>query len=151
MVKNQRPKKIYRITIIKLLIAIVITGILSVFILPKFLDNFGCRLRANSEHTALEAQIELFSTALNMYKLDTGKYPSHESGLSALITKPDGVENWQGPYLMKSSIPKDPWGREFIYELPGEHVYCDLISYGADGIKGGTGDNRDFVYSEMYQ
>ena len=96
-------------------------------------------------------QIKYITLGLDMYKIDTGKYPSQETGLSALLIKPNGVEGWHGPYLKENITIKDPWGREFIYELPGEHVYCDLISYGADGIKGGTGDNRDFVYSEMYQ
>lgn len=97
------------------------------------------------KYSASKAQIGMFSTAIDRYKLDTGRYPSSELGLTALIIKPDIEASWCGPYLKKSVTPKDPWGREYIYTYPGEHGNYDIVSYGADGVNGGTGDNEDIV------
>ncbi len=127
-------------TLIELLIVMVIIGLLAAFIVPKLIGKVG-----TSKQTAAKAQIELFSTALDMYRLDTGKYPSQESGLNALLTKSDGTTNWNGPYLKKSVIPKDPWGADYVYKSPGEHGDYDLLSFGADGSDGGTGEGADVV------
>ena len=84
-----------------------------------------------------ESQIKGISTGLDMYKLDTKEYPSQETGLSALLKKPDSVEGWHGPYL-KENTTKDPWGREFIYKFPGKpgtYKDYDIIYHGADGLK----------------
>ncbi len=140
MKKNQRQKNNYGFTLIELLIVMVIIGLLAAFIVPKLIGRVG-----ESKQTATKAQIELLSTALDMYKLDTGKYPTQESGLKALIEKSDEIENWKGPYLQKNIIPKDPWGAEYVYKFPGEHGDYDIISYGADGNDGGTGDDADIV------
>ncbi len=95
--------------------------------------------------TAAHAQINSFMTALGTYKLDTGLYPTTEQGLEALRTKPQGVEQWQGPYLPQE-IPVDPWGHPYAYKFPGEHGdEPDVISYGQDGQPGGDGLNADIV------
>lgn len=130
----------YGFTLIELLIVMVILGLLAAFIAPKFIGRIG-----DSKLTSAKTQIELLSTALEMYKLDTGKYPPQGTGLDGLINKPGDVPNWKGPYLKKSVIPKDPWGVEYIYRHPGDHGDCDIISYGADGNEGGTGENKDLV------
>lgn len=127
-------------TLIELLIVMVIIGLLAAFIVPKLIGKVG-----TSKQTAAKAQIELLSTALDMYRLDTGKYPSQEAGMNALITKFDEAKNWNGPYLKKSVIPNDPWGAEYVYKYPGEHGDYDLLSYGADGSDGGTGEDADIV------
>ncbi len=127
-------------TLIELLIVMVIIGLLAAFIVPKLIGRVG-----ESKITAAKAQIELISTAIDIYKLDTGKYPSQDTGLQSLNTKPGDVRNWKGPYMKKNKIPKDPWGTEYIYINPGTHGDYDLISYGADGSEGGSDDNKDIV------
>lgn len=137
---KQKTKKISGFTLIELLIVMVIIGLLAAFIVPQLIGRVG-----ETQQVAAKAQIELFSTALDVYRLDTGKYPSQDSGLSALTSKSDAVKNWKGPYLKKEKIPKDPWGVDYIYKYPGEHGDYDIISYGADESEGGTGDNKDIV------
>jgi general secretion pathway protein G len=91
-----------------------------------------------------KAQIELFGTALDAFRLDTGRYPATEEGLKALREKPSGAEKWNGPYLPKE-IPLDPWGKPYVYKCPGEQGEYDLITYGLDGVEGGEGENQDVV------
>ncbi len=137
---SQRGKKVSGFTLIELLIVMIIIGLLAAFVVPKLIGKVD-----DAKITAAKAQIELISTALDMYKLDTGKYPSQGTGLSALNTKSDDVENWNGPYLKKEKVPKDPWGTDYIYNYPGEHGDFDIISYGADKTGGGEDDNKDIV------
>lgn len=127
-------------TLIELLIVMVILGLLAAFIVPKLIGRVG-----ESKQKAAKVQMELLSTALEVYKLDTGKYPSQDAGLNALIAKPDDVNNWKGPYLKKDKVPKDPWGIDFIYKHPGEHGDYDIVSYGADENEGGTDESADIV------
>ncbi|PRD24675.1 UNVERIFIED_CONTAM: xcpT [Trichonephila clavipes] len=90
-------------------------------------------------------QIQELSAALDMYHLEVGRYPANDVGLDALVTRPAGVARWNGPYLRKSSVPKDPWGNDYIYRFPGQHGAFDLYSYGADGQVGGEGEDADIV------
>ncbi len=126
-------------TLIELLIVIVILGLLAGLVGPKMFSKVG----ASKQKTA-KAQISLFETALDTYRLDVGRYPTTEEGLDALRHKPEGVDNWDGPYLPKD-VPKDPWGRPYIYRSPGEHGPYDILSYGADGQPGGEGEDADVV------
>lgn len=139
-ISYQRANSISGFTLIELLIVMVIIGLLAAFIVPKLIGRVS-----ESKITAAKAQIELISTAIDVYKLDTGKYPSQDTGLESLNTKPGDVQNWKGPYMKKNKIPKDPWGADYIYINPGTHGDYDLISYGADGSEGGSGDNADIV------
>ncbi len=139
-ISHQSALSVTGFTLIELLIVMVIIGLLAAFIVPKLIGRVG-----ESKQTAAKAQIELTSTAIEIYKLDTGKYPSQESGLQSLNSKPGDVQNWKGPYMKKDKVPKDPWGTEYIYKFPGTHGDYDLISYGADGSEGGSGDNKDIV------
>jgi general secretion pathway protein G len=117
----------------------VILGLLAALVGPRMFGKVG-----KSRQKAAKAQISLFETALDTYKLDTGKYPSTSEGLQALRVKPEGVERWDGPYLPKD-IPKDPWGHLYDYRSPGEHGDYDILSYGADGTSGGQDEDEDIV------
>jgi len=126
-------------TLIELLVVIIIIGLLAALVGPKFFGKVGgARLKA------AKAQIEMFGTALDTFRLDIGRYPTTEEGLKALREKPGSVERWEGPYLPKE-IPLDPWQRPYVYKCPGDHGEYDLISYGADGAEGGEGENQDPV------
>jgi general secretion pathway protein G len=126
-------------TLIELLVVVIIIGLLASLVAPKF---FG-KLAMSKQKTA-KAQIELIGAALDEFRLDNGRYPTTEDGLSALRDKPEGLENWAGPYMPKA-IPKDPWGHEYVYTSPGEHYDYDLVSYGRDGEPGGEDEDADIV------
>ena len=117
-------------TLIELLVVMIILGMLASLVGPKMFKKLG-----TSKIQAAGAQISLFNTALDMYRLDVGKYPS---SLDALINNP-GEDYWDGPYLKKN--PSDPWHNPYIYEQSGSDY--TLKSYGADGQPGGTGENAD--------
>ncbi|MBW2369387.1 MAG: type II secretion system major pseudopilin GspG [Deltaproteobacteria bacterium] len=126
-------------TLIELLIVIVIIGLLAALVGPRMFGKVG-----KSRQKAAKAQITLFETALDTYRLDTSRYPTTDMGLSALRSKPDGVERWDGPYLSKE-LPVDPWGNVYDYKSPGDHGEFDIISFGADGNPGGQDEDADVV------
>jgi general secretion pathway protein G len=123
-------------TLIEIMVVIVILGILATLIMPKILDR-----PEQAKRTAARLQIAHFKSALQLYKLDVGHYPSAgEGGLNALVTSP-GVTGWKtGGYLDSDSVPKDPWGNAYVYTCPGQNGRdFDIISYGPTGQPGGTG------------
>ena len=124
-------------SLIELLVVMVIIGLLAALVAPRFI-----RQEEKAKLKAARAQIELLGTALDTFRLDVGRYPTSQEGLEALRRQPGGVERWDGPYL-KKDVPADPWGKPYVYRSPGEHGAYDLLSYGADGVAGGEGDNRD--------
>jgi general secretion pathway protein G len=126
-------------TLIEILIVVIIIGLLAALVGPKLFGKVS-----SAKLKAAKAQIELFGTALDAFRLDVGRYPTGEEGLKALREKPSGVDAWEGPYLPKD-IPLDPWGKPYIYISPGEHGEYDLLSYGLDGVVGGEGENQDVV------
>lgn len=124
-------------TLIELLVVVVIIGLLAGLVAPRYFGQVG-----KSNVNIARAQIDSLGKALDTYRLDIGAYPTTDQGLQALITKPDGVDRWSGPYLQKQ-VPPDPWSRPYRYKSPGDHGDYDLLSYGADGQPGGTGENVD--------
>jgi general secretion pathway protein G len=127
-------------TLIELLVVLVILGLLAGIVAPNII---GKTETANLQST--KTQVENLSAALDMFRLEVGRYPTSSEGLQALIEEPAGVERWKGPYLKKNIIPKDAWGNEFHYESPGDHGPFDLYSHGPDNAEGGEGDNADIV------
>ncbi len=124
-------------TLIELIVVVIIIGLLAGLVVPQFI-----RQEEKATAKAAKAQIELFGTALDTFRLDVGRYPSSQEGLQALNQRPGGVDRWDGPYL-KKALPLDPWGHAYIYKNPGDHGPYDIISYGADGVPGGEGTNQD--------
>lgn len=129
-------------TLIELLVVIMILAILAALIVPRIINRTDDAKisRAKSDMATLSGQ-------LNQFRLDTGRYPSTEEGLSALRTAPSDVDGWKGPYVPKD-IPQDPWGGEYVYEYPGQSSDFALMCYGADHAQGGDGPNADIVESE---
>ncbi len=128
-------------TLLEILVVMVILGLLAAVVAgPQVFKQLGA---AKSE--AAKLQIDRISGALDLYRLDIGRYPSQGEGLPALLSAPGGVGGWNGPYLKKEQSIVDPWGRPFGYRSPGQHGDYDLWSLGADGIEGGDGENRDLV------
>ena len=132
------------ITLIELLVVVTIIAMFAALVGPRLFRQVG-----RSRVTAARAQINSFQTALGAYKLDTGRFPTTEQGLEALRTMPIGgtpVPNWRGPYL-RQIVPIDPWGKVYIYLVPGvanPNGY-DLYTLGKDGQPGGTGENADIT------
>jgi len=135
-------------TLIELLVVLVIIGILAGYIGPKIMGR-----PEEAKRTKATVQIEAIETALKMYKLDNGVYPSTEQGLQALVEPPSSgklAPKWRdGGYLEKNNVPADPWGNDFVYLSPGVHGDYDLSSYGADGEAGGEGDSLDINSWEL--
>ncbi len=125
-------------TLIELLVVMVIVGLLAALVAPKLFPKLG-----KGKQAAAKAQIELLGQALDQFRLDVGRYPATQEGLSALVTNP-GVPNWEGPYL-KKALPNDPWGRSYVYQCPGSHGEYDLYSLGRDGSPGGEGEDADIM------
>ena len=129
-------------TLIELMVVIVILGLLAGLILPRFIGQSD-----TAKRQAAKTQMALLESALKMYKLDNGSYPTTEQGLKALVEPPASgnlPKNWRkGGYLEKGKVPKDPWKNEFIYVYPGSHGDFDITSLGADGEPGGEDFDKD--------
>ena len=135
-------------TLIELMVVLVILGVLASLIVPRIMSR-------PEEARRIKARVDIQSleTALKLYNLDNGDYPTTEQGLQALIEPPSAgtlPKKWRdGGYLEKRKIPQDPWGNDYIYLSPGTQGDFDLISYGADGELGGEGKDVDIVNWEL--
>ena len=127
-------------TLIELLIVLAIIAMLAALIAPELFGKLG-----TSQIKTTRDQIELLGTALDSFRLDVGRYPSQQEGLDVLVNRPANLTTWSGPYLRKRLLPKDAWGRDFIYEVPPHKggVGYDLYSLGPSGKPGGEGDNQE--------
>ncbi|MCW4446355.1 type II secretion system major pseudopilin GspG [Vibrio splendidus] len=136
MVVNSLRSRKRGFTLMELLIVIVIMGLLMSLVAPTMFSKVG----ASKAKTA-EAQMQMIATALDVYRLDVGAYPSELERL-----RQDDKTGWDGPYLPKA-IPLDPWNHSYIYKAPGENgALYNLRSLGSDGVEGGEGEAADVVY-----
>ena len=125
-------------TLLELVMVLVIIGVILSMVGPRVFNSLS---RATGEQAKIK--VEQIGSALELYKLDTGRYPTSQEGLGALLAAPPGLANWNGPYIRDPKALKDPWSRDFAYRSPGEKGGYDLVSLGADGKEGGEGENRD--------
>jgi len=125
-------------SLLELLVALAILSLIIAIAAPRLIGYF----EASKAKTA-KIQIANLSTAMDLYYLSNGSYPSEQQGLKALVEKPEGAAAWDGPYLNKADGIIDPWGRPYEYKQPGVHGKFDISSLGADGKEGGTGENTD--------
>ena len=135
-------KKHSGFTLIEIMVVVVIIGLLSALVGPRLI---GQSEEAKKKTTF--TQIAQLDQVLGLYHLDNGFYPTTDQGLAALVSKPvtppEPLNYKKGGYMKK--VPKDAWGREFVYTAPGEHGDFDILSYGADGQEGGSGANADIT------
>jgi general secretion pathway protein G len=127
-------------TLVEILVVITIIGLIMALVGPRVINYLG-----EAKVKAAKIQIESFSSALDLYYLDAGHYPSSSEGLGALAQRPGGATTWNGPYVKGGVVPNDPWGHPYVYRAPGEHGAYDIVSYGSDGQEGGTGTAADIV------
>lgn len=135
-------------TLIELLVVVIIIGILAGYIGPRIIGR-----PEEARRTKAEVQVAGIETALKLYRLDNGFYPSTDQGLQALVEPPSSgkiPKKWRdGGYLDANRVPRDPWDNPFVYLSPGLQGDFDLSSYGADGEPGGEGDDRDINNWEL--
>jgi len=125
-------------TLVEILVVITIIGLIMAIVGPRVLNYLG-----ESKVKAAKIQIESFSSALDLYYLDMGRYPTSSDGLAALVQRPGSAQQWNGPYLKGGVVPNDPWGHSYVYRSPVERAPYEIVSYGSDGQEGGTGTAAD--------
>lgn len=127
-------------TLIEILVVIAIIALIMSLVGPRVLNYLG-----ESKVKAAKIQIQSFGSALDLFNLDTGRYPSTAEGLTALVQSPGTLPSWNGPYLKGGVLPNDPWGKPYVYRSPGQHGPYDIVSHGSDSQEGGTGTAADIA------
>jgi general secretion pathway protein G len=125
-------------TLLELLVVLAILGLLYAIVGPQVI-----RYLSSSKSETAAVQVKNVDAALKLLRLDTGRYPSAQEGLQALVTQPTGMADWRGPYLPTSAALTDPWGNPYRYANPGKHGEIDVSSLGSDNAEGGTGEAKD--------
>jgi general secretion pathway protein G len=127
-------------TLIELLVVLVILSLIMGLVGPRVLTYLS-----QSRVRAAQLQIDSLATALDLFFLEVGRYPTESEGLDVLVTRSPSVERWNGPYIQQSAIPLDPWDRPYEYNVPGQGRPYEIVSLGSDGREGGTGDAADII------
>lgn len=125
-------------TLIEMLVVLVIIGLIMGLVGPQVLNYL-----TDARVKAANLQIQALSSALDLYYLDAGRYPSTSEGLAALVRRPSSGQTWNGPYLKGGAVPADPWKNEYVYRSPAESAPFEIMSLGSDGREGGTGSAAD--------
>lgn len=124
-------------TLIELLVVLAILGLLAGLVGPRVIGQLG-----GAKSQSASVQIQDLASAVDLFRLDVGRYPTEAEGLQALVTQPPGLAGWNGPYLRRG-LPNDPWGNPYRYRYPGQHGDFDIYTYGADNSPGGSGENAE--------
>lgn len=130
-------------TLVEMLVVITIIGMIMALVGPRVLNYLG-----ESRVKAAKIQIQSFSSALDLFYLDAGRFPSSSEGLTALARPISGAAAWNGPYVKGSTVPNDPWGHSYVYKQPGEQAPYEIRSLGSDGQEGGTGTAADITSAQ---
>jgi general secretion pathway protein G len=139
--RRKTPRRGQRgFTLVEMLVVIAIIALVVGLVGPRVLNYL-----TESKIKAAKIQIESFGSALDLYYLDVGRYPTSAEGLAGLVQRSGTTALWNGPYLRGGAVPADPWGRPYVYRSPGQQGPYDLISFGADGQEGGTGAAADIT------
>ena len=125
-------------TLLELLVVLAIMGLLAAIIAPQVLKYLG-----SSRTQTAKVQIQNVVAALELYRLDVGRYPTQEEGLKSVVIAPPTAAGWNGPYLQRSAALNDPWGQPYLYRSPGKHGEVDVYSLGSDKAEGGSGEAAD--------
>lgn len=135
---DRRSDRASGFTLLELLVVLAILGLLAAIAVPPLMHYLG-----QSKTQTARLQVQALSQALDLFRLDVGRYPTQQEGLQSLVVKPSDTDTWDGPYVKKQESLVDPWGFLYHYRIPGEHGEYDLYSLGADNAEGGTGENQD--------
>ena len=135
--KQKRKRQAKGFTLMEIIIVVIIMGLIAALVVPNLFKK-----TEKAKRQICKIQITMLEDAVKSFKLDTGRYPTTEEGLNALLETPADVTNWDGPYLEKG-LPQDPWGRNYLYEYPGKNYTFEITSLGADGKEGGEGEDKD--------
>ena len=135
---NGRRNREAGFTLVELLVVLVILVLLASIIGPRVIGYLGSS-RAKTAHV----QIESLVTAMELFHIDVGRYPTSTEGLTALVKSPGNIPGWNGPYLTKGGVPQDPWGRPYTYQAGQNGTSFEIKTLGADGKEGGTDENAD--------
>lgn len=127
-------------TLLELLVVLTILGLFAIIATPRVLQYLS-----GAKSKTATIQVEQLGGALDLYRLDLGRYPTEQEGLEALVNRPSDAARWNGPYVKKKEMLVDPWGEPFRYRIPGQHGSYDLYSLGADKQEGGEDENKDIV------
>ena len=133
-----RRAAIRGMTLIEILVVLVLIGIVLGIVGGNFIGR-GEKAKAD----AAKVEIGQIAQALDLYKLEVGRYPTTQEGLQALVSAPTGTANWNGPYWKKAALPKDPWNNEYRYVSPAQGAPFEIVSLGSDGKEGGEGIEKD--------
>jgi general secretion pathway protein G len=131
-------------TLVEMLVVITIIGLIMGLIGPRVLNYLS-----ESKVKAAKIQLQSFASALDLFYLDAGRFPSTAEGLTALVQRTPGVSAWNGPYLKGGNVPNDPWNNPYLYRAPGERGPYDIMSYGSDGQEGGSGVAADLSLENL--
>jgi general secretion pathway protein G len=133
-----RPLRNRGFTLLELMVVLLILALLATIAAPQVMKHLS-----KAKAQTAKIQVDALTASVNFFQLDTGRVPTEQEGLKALIERPGNESRWDGPYLQKSDSLLDPWGRPYLYKHPGTHRDVEIFTLGSDGKEGGEGDARD--------